>query len=246
MWGLGRRAQSRSRFAAEGLRAPNGPREPQDPGAASTRLPGAHRRTSHPKADPPTCSRPTDARVRHPRSQLFLPTPRRDAKETPRSGAAACCAQDRNPYRETRRAKQMEGNRPVRPAVARRHGPATPKARALTSARLPALLADRLTGIGPSPGVLSCLPTSCRGSLLDRLGVPRKEAECGLDLGLAELVHQPMELLAGSHMLTLRRGRQGLGELVRFDVLCRPADRELAVALEQPAHVDQGHGDHPP
>jgi hypothetical protein len=37
--------------------------------------------------------------------------PRRDAKETPSGGAAACCAHGRNPLNETDGAKQMEGNR---------------------------------------------------------------------------------------------------------------------------------------
>jgi hypothetical protein len=40
----------------------------------------------------------------------FLPEPRREAKETPEGGAAACCAQGRNTWNETNGGKQMEGN----------------------------------------------------------------------------------------------------------------------------------------
>jgi hypothetical protein len=75
---------------------------------------------------PPPRRRPTSARLSLPapftwqveeggsgakRRTPLPPKPRREAKETPRGGAVACCAYGRNPWRETNGGKQMEGNR---------------------------------------------------------------------------------------------------------------------------------------
>jgi hypothetical protein len=68
-----------------------------------------------------------------------------------------------------------------------------------TSPALPRLLADRLTGIGSSPSVLSCLRVFLRRPLLDGLTFSQKARQRGLDLSLAELVPQPVQPLARSH-----------------------------------------------
>jgi hypothetical protein len=64
----------------------------------------------------------------------------------------------------------------------------------------PRLFADRLPGTGLSPGDLSSLRVFCGRPLLDGLTVSQKAYERGLDFSLAELVHQPMQLLARSHV----------------------------------------------
>jgi hypothetical protein len=116
-----------------------------------------------------------------------LQQPRREAKKRP-GRAAACCAHGRNPESETARAKQMEGNRPARSDPRR---------------GLPRLLPDRLMGTGSSPGVLSCLRVVCRRPLLDGLALSQRTRERGLDLGITQLVNQPMQLLARRHMSTV-------------------------------------------